>query len=250
MILFLLLVTATFRPPAPTVGDPITIEFPAPVVLDPSPAYEVVSGGTTTFIIRSFDPKPFALSGQMGNIRFRNLIVPMKSVLQPMDSMEPAPLRPPVSNEPSRVPLIAIAAAAAIAALAWAGVVLLARRLLPRAAEPPMPPVEKFRAAVRALRSASGEGRWAGLADASRQYIAAMDSSLGEELTTSELLRAMEGRAGAPTPLLAEILRQGDLEKFSPWGSPPGDFLALADRALAIPDFFEPPPPAEEEVAA
>jgi hypothetical protein len=186
----------------------------------------------------------------MGNIRFRNLIVPMKSVLRPMDSMEPAPLKPPVPKGPSRVPLVAIAIAAVIAAVSWAGVIHLARRRLPRAAEPPVPPVEKFRAAVHALRAGGGEGRWAGLADASREYLAAMDASLGEELTTSELLRALEGRAGAPTSFVAEILRQGDLEKFSPWGSPPGDFIALADRALAIPDFFEPPPPAEEEVAA
>ena len=41
MIPILLLVTATFRPPAPTVGDLITIDFRQSVVLDRSPQYEI-----------------------------------------------------------------------------------------------------------------------------------------------------------------------------------------------------------------
>ena len=35
-------------------------------------------------------------------------------------------------------------------------------------------------------------------------------------------------------PLIAEILRQGDLEKFSPWGPRPGDLRALRKRALEL----------------
>src|SRR5207253_3066822 len=38
--IFFTLFTATFRPAAPTVGDPIAIDFPAPVVLDKAPDYE------------------------------------------------------------------------------------------------------------------------------------------------------------------------------------------------------------------
>ena len=39
--LFLLLI-ATFLPARPTIGDPITIRFAAPVTVNPSPDYEVV----------------------------------------------------------------------------------------------------------------------------------------------------------------------------------------------------------------
>jgi hypothetical protein len=63
MIPILLLVTATFRPPAPTVGDPITIDFAAPVTLDKSAHYEIVSQGGSRAIIRTFEPRPFAISG-------------------------------------------------------------------------------------------------------------------------------------------------------------------------------------------
>ena len=251
MILFLLVVTATFRPPAPTVGDLITIQFEKPVALDPSPAYEVVSHKGAVVTVRTFEPKPFALSGKVGDVRFRNLVVPMKSVLKPQDSMEPAPLRPPLSIESTKTARNAIAIAAAAAVLLWAAVVMLARRLRPAAPVPAIPPVEKFRAAVQALRASRGAGRWAGLADATREYLAAKDSMLGEELTTSELLRALSSVERArDLQVIAEILHQGDLEKFSPWGAPGGDFDALAERALTIPEFFEPPPIELEEKAA
>jgi hypothetical protein len=46
--------------------------------------------------------------------------------------------------------------------------------------------------------------------------------------------------------ILAEILRQGDLEKFSPWGAAPADFAAIANRALVE----LAPEPVVEEAAA
>ena len=66
------------------------------------------------------------------------------------------------------------------------------------------------------------------LADAMRFHLATTDPRLGLELTTRELL------ARCDDPTVAEILRQGDLEKFSPWGAAPGDFHALARRGLAL----------------
>ena len=65
-----------------------------------------------------------------------------------------------------------------------------------------------------------------------REYIEATT------LTTSEVL------AIHSSLIIAEILRQGDLEKFSPWGPRPGDFRALASRALKL------IPEEREEVAA
>jgi len=63
------------------------------------------------------------------------------------------------------------------------------------------------------------------------------------ELTTAQLLTHLRPEH---VPLLTEILRQGDLEKFSPWGAPDDDFSDLARRALEIIDWLEP----HEEVAA
>jgi hypothetical protein len=49
--------------------------------------------------------------------------------------------------------------------------------------------------------------------------------------------------------LVETILRQGDLEKFSPWGAAPADFDAVANEALQIPSWAEPPAVQSEEAA-
>src|SRR3954466_11383593 len=82
-------------------------------------------------------------------------------------------------------------------------------------------PADEFRRRLRTLRPDSPK-RWATLADIVRGYLAAVRSHLGPELTTSELLSRVDH------PEIAQILRQGDLEKFSPWGAAPADFEALA----------------------
>jgi hypothetical protein len=97
--------------------------------------------------------------------------------------------------------------------------------------------------------------RWARLADATREYLAAVDPRLGLELTTREVLAQLSGApapspvpaaegGGAPLSTISAILRQGDLEKFSPWGALPADFTALANRALDLA-----PEPVLEEAA-
>src|SRR5688572_30216167 len=114
--LLLATVTATFHPPQPKVGDLITVEFAAPVVLDESRDFEVVSRQGRRVVVRTFTPKPFVLSGVVGgNVRFTNLIVPVGSVLKRGDAMKPAPLAPPVKIPYAREPFIAIAIAAACA---------------------------------------------------------------------------------------------------------------------------------------
>jgi len=234
MIPILLLVTATFRPPAPTVGDLITIRFAQPVHLDPSPQFEIVSQRGNTAVVRTFEPRPFAISGRTGDVLFRNMIVPVHSVLKPRDNLAPAPLKPPRREPYPRLPFVLIGAAALLAIAAWTAVVLLARRAAIAAApKPALPPDQRFRLAVAAART------WAQLADAVREYIGATTK------TTSEILGL--GPAGSPAShqeLLAEILRQGDLEKFSPWGARPGDLGALKRRALEL--IAEP----EQEAAA
>jgi hypothetical protein len=49
---------------------------------------------------------------------------------------------------------------------------------------------------------------------------------------------------------VAAILRQGDLEKFSPWGAAPANFDEAVNQALEIPSWAEPPAPVAEEEAA
>jgi hypothetical protein len=212
-VLFLA-VTATFRPAAPTVGDLITIDFPQPVVLNPSPQFEIVSQRGNRVVIRTFEPRPFAISGRVGDINFRNMVVPVRSVLKPRDNLAPAPLKPPRSEPYPMMPFVLIGVAALLAIGAWTAVVLLARRRAKP--QPHVVPVDRFRAAVARARS------WAELADAVREYIDATT------LTTSEVLQRNSSEA------LGEILRQGDLEKFSPWGPRPGDLRTLKERALEL----------------
>jgi hypothetical protein len=227
MIPILLLVTATFRPPAPTVGDLITIDFQQPVRLDSSPQYEIVSQRGRRVVIRTFEPKPFTISGRVGDVLFRNMVVPVHSVLKPRDNLSPAPLKPPKSEPYPWMPFVWIGVAALLAIGAWTAVVLLARRAAAASApKPAIPPEERFRKSVAAAKS------WAQLADAVREYIGATTK------TTTEVL------AQTSSSLLDEILHQGDLEKFSPWGPRPGDLRALKQRAFEL--IVEP----REEVAA
>jgi len=212
--ILLFAVTATFHPAAPTVGDLITIDFPQPVTLDRSPQYEIVTQHGKRVVIRTFEPKPFAISGRTDGIAFRNMIVPVRSVLKPRDNLAPAPLKPPKREPYPMLPFVLIGVAALLAIAAWAAVVWLAkRRKMPKAV---IAPAERFRNAVARARS------WAELADAVREYIDATT------LTTTYVLEKNSSAA------LEEILRQGDLEKFSPWGAKPGDLRTLKQQALEL----------------
>ncbi len=229
----LLAVTITFGPPTPTVGDLITVHSPpdaVPIVLDPSKQYEIVSRSPNAVVIRTFEPKSIVLSGSAGKEAFSGVVIPVRSVLNKNDAMEPAPLIPPRKLPYPRAPFIAIAATALVAIAAWMAVFFLAKRLTREAAPTPvLAPVERFRAEVAASKG------WAALADATRHYLAA--NGYGPELTTRELLsRAPE----EIRPILAEVLREGDLDKFSPWGSAASDFEATAVRALTLADYLEP----------
>lgn len=239
-ILFLA-VTITFRPPNPTVGDLVTVEAPrasGPIALDPSLQFEEVSRLPNAIVIRTFEPKPLTLSGTAGKERFAGIVIPVHSVLKKGDAMEPAPLVPPRAIPYPRGPFIAIAAVALAAIAAWLATFAFARRIARATAPvPALTPVERFRAEVSAAA-----GHWAALADATRHYLAA--HGYGAELTTRELLVVLPDDVRA---IAAEVLREGDLDKFSPWGSADPDFNAAAARALTLPDLLE---PRSEEVAA
>ena len=241
--LILALVTSSIHPPSAAVGDRVTIQFSAPVALDPSTAYEVVARKGNAIVVRTFQPQSFVVSGRAGAELVR-VEVPVRSVLKPKDDLKPAPLKPPAPDPAPRTPLIAIGVAALLALISWLAVILLTRR---RAAveEVVVAPVERYRATIASLCSdTSTPMRWARLADATRLYLAAADSRFGSELTTSEILRQVPDQVA-----LREILHQGDLQKFSPWGPEAADFNAVAERALGIIVWAEPAPALEKAAA-
>ena len=227
--LFLAL-TATFHPAAPTVGDPIAIDFPSAVKLDVSKDFEIVSQRNGHVVIRTFEPKPIVLSGVAGATRFTNLIGPVHSVLRKNDDMKPAPLAPPRPSPYPRYSFIAIGIAALAAIIAWAAAILVARKRTSGDITPAIAPADRFRSRVLALRKSSAQQRWAALADATREYLAATRPLLGSDLTTTELLQRLSDEQN----VVAAILRQGDLEKFSPWGAEARSFDEIASRALEL----------------
>jgi hypothetical protein len=281
LLLAVLSVPVDRTPPAPTVGDPITLSFHIAtdqrIAIEPSPQYEVVSSSRARAVVRAFAPKSFtvqaAIVGPSGQ-RVISVIVPMKSVLAPHDSMQPAPLEPPLPAPPARLPLLAIAAAAALCAAAWAALILANRLKLAAPATREAPPAAEFLAAITALRRDSRRPARAGsLADATRRYLARVDPlRFGPELTSFELRNAIMGIVTFPRPLpeaavaaaphsgaitgttsgdwsmlVSQILEAGDREKFSPWGMPAEVTDRLLESAVAIPRPFE---QAVEKVAA
>jgi hypothetical protein len=237
-LLFLLI--TTFQPAKPTIGDPVTITFASPTALDPSADYEVISRNGNSVVIRTFVPHTIAVNGRSADGPV-SVMIPIHSVLKPDDKLEPAPLKPPKPEPWPRLPFIAIAIAALAAIAAWAAVVMLARRRVPKP-HIVIVPSDEFLRRVRSLR-ADAPKRWATLADIVRAYLAAVRPDLGAELTTSELLSRIDHSS------IAQILRQGDLEKFSPWGAAPADFEDVARGALEIPSWAEPPAAQIEEAA-
>ncbi len=226
--ILVLFVTATYTPASPAIGDRVTINYSAPVTVQPSPDFEIVSRKPAQVVIRTFDTHPITVHASAANGEpAGDVVIGIRSVLAPNDALKPAPLQPPRALAASRTPWIAIAIAALIAAAVWMLAWRRSRRTTAAEIESRVPPDERFRLAVQA--AARHRLRWAALADATRTYLAAEYPGLGLELTTEELLRLH-----AMPPPLQTILRQGDLEKFAPWGAQPGDFDEAAKSAIAL----------------
>ncbi len=229
MLALTLALAIQFHPPQPAVGDLITVDVgKGPIVLQKAVGYEVVSHVGGRVVVRTFEPKAFTLSGTAGGKAFSQ-VIPVRSVLKPKDDVTPAPLAPPRLEPETTLPWILIAAAGLLATAAWGWLAFRARRERPaEKVLPPLTPVQRYRATVESLRAApKTPKRWARLADALRDYVAAT-RELSLDLTTTELL------ARAYDPVIAEVLHQGDYEKFSPWGAQQLDFDAVARRALEL----------------
>ncbi len=84
----LLAVTINFSPARPTVGDPITVNFPSPVVVQQSKDYEILAQRGNRVVVRTFEPKPFVLHTSASDV-----VIPVHSVLKANDKLDPAPLK-------------------------------------------------------------------------------------------------------------------------------------------------------------
>jgi hypothetical protein len=230
IVAVLLLVGATlsptFSPKSPTIGDLVTIEFPAPVTLEASRDYEVISNEGKRVVVRTFAPKAFEVRGTMNGAPVR-VTIPVASVIKPGDAMNPAPLAAPRATAYPRRPFIAIAIAALVAVLAWVLVFVTARKRVAKPVLPPLSAEERFRKAVLELQMTRSWGR---LADATRVYLSATRAHISTDLTTTELVPRLRDQE----KFVAHILRQGDVEKFSRHKPDANDFDEAAKQALEL----------------
>lgn len=248
-LLFLLLLVApqaNIRPAAPTVGDPVEIRLAAApgasVRVDPSENLEVVSTRGTVVTVRAFAPGDVPVTGIVheasGDTKFR-VVVHVRSVLEPDDKLQPAPLHPPKDLPANSFPWKMIGGAGAVAAIAW-GLLAWAARQRARAASSAarlLGATAEFRSAVLAIRRLPpADENIAALGDATRRFFSRIEGHLGRDLTTSELVSRLATAGVDPGTLevVREILGEADLAKFSPWGPHHHDSPALAERALKI----------------
>ncbi len=232
-----------YEPAAPTVGDPIRIEYAieegSRIVPDVKPEYEIVSVEDGALVVRSFRPGNFTVTGAVERDgvteAFRGPGIEVRSVLGENDDLEPAPVKPPVVPPPQQLPRIMIASAAVAALLAWAAVLVL------RKGDEPLPARvlgvdERFLAALDSLRRRPFEQEAvAEVAELTREFLAHRDPSLSRELTTTELVaRLLESPDAQLAAPVRDVLREGDLAKFSPWGSRFEGMAPLVDRAKEL----------------
>jgi hypothetical protein len=240
---------AHLSPAAPTVGDPISIRFEeeqAKITVAPSAEYEIVASGGSPAVIRAFRPGTIAVSGRVespgGSFGFRGLVVEIHSVLAEDDALEPAPYRPPQALPPNQVAWWAIGLASLAALLLWAAV--FRAREAPRAARqeiarPGVAPAAEYLAELRRARALELHPSLVVIGGAVRRFLARVHPSWGADLTSRELRRELK-RHRVREDLVAtvdEVLREADLEKFSPWGAPEIDreeLIANAERLVEL----------------
>jgi hypothetical protein len=232
VLLFLSTLNVEYRPAQPRVGDPVRVTFSVGggdrIEIAPDETYEIVSATPSSVTVRSFRPGPFTLRGAVirGTEResFRGPEIRVGTVLGPQDDLKPAPLVPPKPLPASPYASRAVWGAAVFAALSWLALFALMRRR-PAPSEGAALAEFDYGEVVRRLRGRLlTQAEIAILSDATRRHLA-----LGMELTTTELLDAL--RSNQPAVAAArEILCEGDLAKFSPWGSS----TAGSDRLTSV----------------
>jgi hypothetical protein len=234
-----------FSPSQPRVGDLITVDFRlqpgSSISVDGGGDLEVVSVTNGRAVVRSFRPGKAVARGTIVRegvrMRFEGPEIPIVSVLGPGDDLAPSPLIPPRPIPRARAAIPVTLAAAGAAAAAWAGLIwLLGRRVELPLTESSA--VERYLAFVGGFagRPLTQQDLIA-LADGGRDFLSHVDEGrMGRELTTRELLSILAVRGVAPPVVesIREVLHEGDLAKFSPWGSPLAGTDAVIEPARKV----------------
>jgi hypothetical protein len=218
----------SFSSPQATVGEPVEVRAAlAPgqsLEVAPAPCLEVIERTAEAVSIRSFLPGDCEVvyavveSGQV--VARGSSILRIESVLEENDSLEPAPLKPPLSIEPGRWTDAALWSACSLALFGWIALVFLGRRrTLSGPSESLRSAREELFTLIARLSGRSDREAAALLADGVRRFLHRRDRRLGAELTTTELLErfSVAWPDSRPRELLRRILTTGDRAKFSTW---------------------------------
>lgn len=238
----------TRTPPAPTIGDTVSIAFPTDVrevTFDDREGLEIVSREGNRAVVRIFRVGPMSLQGYLTHadgrrVRFHSLEIPVHSVLKAGDSENPSPLAPPLALPDDRRPWIAVACAAGAALIAWTVLLLLKRRRPARAATA-SPGDELLAALEAAARLANRDARLIAAAEAVRRFLDGVGAA-PRALTSGELATLLREHAvsGRAVEIVEQLLCAADAAKFSPWGSEIEDDRAIMSQAGAIREAFVP----------
>jgi hypothetical protein len=247
-LLLAAVLTVTRTPPAPTIGDVVSLAFPAEVrdiTFDDREGLEIVSCDANRAVLRIFRVGPMGLQGYLTyadgrRVRFHSLEIPVQSVLKAGDSEKPSPLAPPVPLPDDRRPWIAVAWAAGAALLAWTALVLFKRRR-PALSVTTSPGEELLAALEAAARLADRDARLIAAADAVRRFLDGVGAA-PRALTSGELATVLREHAvaGRAVEIVEHLLRAADAAKFSPWGAEIDDDRAIVSQAGALRDAFAP----------
>lgn len=232
------------HPSAPAVGDLITLRFPVGggQELAPHPPAEcdVIRSAGRELVVRCFKPGEVAFPVDVlrGETSERHLVpITIRSVLAADDSLDPAPLKPPVQPAANLIARNALIGAAVAAAVSWLAVALLLRRKRHRGQALLTTPADALLATLRQLRSLPREVQPIVLADAIRQFLASIRGGLGRHWTSAELAARLQHEITDTDlhRLIIEALRAGDQAKFSR-EKKIEDVAPLTERAARLAD--------------
>lgn len=218
----LLAVQMSVSPPAPTVGDSVTLspahaEVTFGEVAD-GQCYELVAKSATSLVVRSFVPGRCRVEFELieaQQTRRHGLEIEVASVLTEGEE-ESSPLRPPqqVPIDPRAWWSIGLAGAAAI--LAWGLVLLRPARAAEAAGLPLLSPWDELLEAVQRVGGSPGPAGQIAAADALRRFLSRSSPSLRRELTSRELVHLLRAAGDPRSEQVHSILRIGDRAKFAP----------------------------------
>lgn len=238
----------TRTPPAPTIGDTVSVTFPADVrevTFDDREGLEIISRDGNRAVLRIFRVGPMGLQGYLTHadgrrLRFHSLEIPVQSVLKAGDSENPSPLAPPLPLPDDRRPWIAVACAAGAALIAWTALLFFKRRR-PAMTAPASAGDELLAALEAAARLANRDARLIAAAEAVRRFLDGVGAA-PRALTSGELATVLREHAvaGRAVEIVEQLLRAADAAKFSPWGSEIEDDRAIMSQAGAIREAFAP----------